>query len=83
MRGGRAGEPFEVIAACENRNDAALRVFFGNLHQPHGRPCEIGLGAQIPRDLGISSSRLRAGRPMTYAGLSGFGIEISSREGLD
>jgi 3,4-dihydroxy 2-butanone 4-phosphate synthase/GTP cyclohydrolase II len=44
---------------------------------------EIGLGAQILRDLGISSIRLRTGRPMTYVGLSGFGIEISSTEGLE
>jgi 3,4-dihydroxy 2-butanone 4-phosphate synthase / GTP cyclohydrolase II len=44
---------------------------------------EIGLGAQIPRDLGISSIRLRTPRPMTYVGLSGFAIEISSTEGLE
>ncbi len=44
---------------------------------------EIGLGAQILRDLGISSIRLRTGRPMTYIGLSGFGIEISLMEGLE
>ncbi len=44
---------------------------------------EIGLGAQILRDLGISSIRLRTSTPMTYVGLSGFGIEISSSEGLD
>jgi 3,4-dihydroxy 2-butanone 4-phosphate synthase / GTP cyclohydrolase II len=44
---------------------------------------EIGLGAQILRDLGISSIRLRTPRPMTYVGLSGFGIEISSTEGLE
>ncbi len=44
---------------------------------------EIGLGAQILRDLGISSIRLRTPRPMTYVGLSGFGIEISSSEGLE
>jgi 3,4-dihydroxy 2-butanone 4-phosphate synthase / GTP cyclohydrolase II len=43
---------------------------------------DIGLGAQILRDLGISSIRLRTGAPMTYVGLSGFGIEISSTEGL-
>jgi 3,4-dihydroxy 2-butanone 4-phosphate synthase / GTP cyclohydrolase II len=35
---------------------------------------EIGLGAQILRNLGISSIRLRAPKPMTYVGLSGFGI---------
>ncbi|HET6378970.1 MAG TPA: 3,4-dihydroxy-2-butanone-4-phosphate synthase [Methylocella sp.] len=44
---------------------------------------DIGLGAQILRDLGISSIRLRTGRPMNYIGLSGFGIEISSTEGLE
>jgi 3,4-dihydroxy 2-butanone 4-phosphate synthase / GTP cyclohydrolase II len=44
---------------------------------------DIGLGAQILRDLGISSIRLRTGTPMTYVGLSGFGIEISSTEGLE
>jgi 3,4-dihydroxy 2-butanone 4-phosphate synthase/GTP cyclohydrolase II len=27
--------------------------------------------------------RLRTPRPMTYVGLSGFGIEISSTEGLE
>ncbi len=44
---------------------------------------DIGLGAQILRDLGISSIRLRTGTPMNYVGLSGFGIEISSVEGLE
>jgi 3,4-dihydroxy 2-butanone 4-phosphate synthase / GTP cyclohydrolase II len=44
---------------------------------------DIGLGAQILRDLGISSIRLRTGTPMNYVGLSGFGIEISSMEGLE
>jgi 3,4-dihydroxy 2-butanone 4-phosphate synthase/GTP cyclohydrolase II len=44
---------------------------------------EIGLGAQILRDLEISTIRLRTPRPMTYVGLSGFGIEISSSEGLE
>ncbi len=43
---------------------------------------EIGLGAQILRDLGISSIRLRTDAPRTYVGLSGFGIEISGYEPL-
>jgi 3,4-dihydroxy 2-butanone 4-phosphate synthase/GTP cyclohydrolase II len=38
---------------------------------------EIGLGAQIIRDLGISSIRLLATRERQYVGLAGFGIEIS------
>ena len=41
---------------------------------------EVGLGAQILRDLGVSSIRLRTATPRTYVGLSGFGIEITSYE---
>jgi 3,4-dihydroxy 2-butanone 4-phosphate synthase/GTP cyclohydrolase II len=37
---------------------------------------EIGLGAQILRDLGISSIRVLASRERQYVGLAGFGIEI-------
>ena len=38
---------------------------------------EIGLGAQIVRDLGISSIKLLATRERQYIGVSGFGIEIT------
>jgi 3,4-dihydroxy 2-butanone 4-phosphate synthase/GTP cyclohydrolase II len=41
---------------------------------------EIGLGAQILRDLGISSIQLIASREKHYVGLEGFGIEISSTQ---
>jgi 3,4-dihydroxy 2-butanone 4-phosphate synthase/GTP cyclohydrolase II len=44
---------------------------------------EIGLGAQILRDLGISSIRLRAQHAMNYVGLAGFGIEIAAWEPLE
>ena len=44
---------------------------------------EIGLGAQILRDLGISSIRLIASRERHYVGLEGFGIEIASTEILE
>jgi 3,4-dihydroxy 2-butanone 4-phosphate synthase/GTP cyclohydrolase II len=44
---------------------------------------EIGLGAQILRDLGVSSIRLRTDHPRTYVGLSGFGIEIAAVEPID
>jgi len=43
---------------------------------------EIGLGAQILRDLGISSIRLKSSHAMNYVGLSGFGIEIAHWEPL-
>ncbi len=41
---------------------------------------EIGLGAQILKDLGVSSIRLLASRERHYVGLEGFGIEISVTE---
>jgi 3,4-dihydroxy 2-butanone 4-phosphate synthase/GTP cyclohydrolase II len=44
---------------------------------------EIGLGAQILRDLGVTSIRLRTDNPRTYVGLAGFGIEIAAVEPLD
>jgi 3,4-dihydroxy 2-butanone 4-phosphate synthase/GTP cyclohydrolase II len=43
---------------------------------------EIGLGAQILRDLGVTSIRLISSRPRRYVGLEGFGIEIASTEPL-
>ncbi len=44
---------------------------------------EVGLGAQILRDLGVTSIRLRTNHPRTYVGLSGFGIEIASVEPIE
>jgi 3,4-dihydroxy 2-butanone 4-phosphate synthase/GTP cyclohydrolase II len=41
---------------------------------------EIGLGAQILRDLGISSIRLLTSTEHRYMGLAGFGIEITASE---
>jgi len=44
---------------------------------------EVGLGAQILRDLGVSSIRLLATRERQYVGLAGFGITIDATEVLD
>ncbi len=41
---------------------------------------EVGLGAQILRDLGVSTIRLITSRPRHYVGLAGFGIEISETD---
>ena len=41
---------------------------------------EIGLGAQILNDLGVSTIRLVTSRERHYVGLSGYGIDITSTE---
>ena len=43
----------------------------------------IGLGAQILRDLGVSSIRLLASRERHYVGLEGFGIAIDGTDIFD
>jgi 3,4-dihydroxy 2-butanone 4-phosphate synthase/GTP cyclohydrolase II len=44
---------------------------------------DIGLGAQILRDLGVTSIRLLASRELYYVGLDGFGIAIEKTEILE
>ena len=44
---------------------------------------DVGLGAQILKDLGISSIRLLSSSHRTYVGLGGFGIEIAGTEVLE
>ena len=44
---------------------------------------EIGLGAQILRDLGVTSIRLLASRERRYVGLDGFGIAIDGTDIID
>ncbi len=44
---------------------------------------EIGLGAQILKDLGLSSIRLLTSSHRTYVGLGGFGIEIAGTDALE
>ena len=73
LRDGTAGVPAN-IAGMDKSDSETQRIKEWR---------EIGLGAQILRDLGISSIRLRTSRPMTYVGLSGFGIEIAASEGLE
>jgi 3,4-dihydroxy 2-butanone 4-phosphate synthase/GTP cyclohydrolase II len=41
---------------------------------------EIGLGAQILKDLGVSSIKLLTSRERHYVGLEGFGIKITKTE---
>lgn len=70
LRDGTAGVPANVPDA-ERRDSESLRRCEWR---------EIGVGAQILRDLGVSSIRLRTNSPFKYVGLSGFGIEIVAVE---
>jgi 3,4-dihydroxy 2-butanone 4-phosphate synthase/GTP cyclohydrolase II len=44
---------------------------------------EVGVGAQILRDLGVTSIRHLTSSVHDYKGLSGFGIEIVANEQLE
>ena len=73
LRDGSAGVPVNFVSAEPGESD----------RQRAEQWREVGLGAQILRDLGVSSIRLRTNHPRTYVGLSGFGIEIASVEPID
>jgi 3,4-dihydroxy 2-butanone 4-phosphate synthase/GTP cyclohydrolase II len=73
LRDGSAGVPANLSGAHSIGSDDARETQWR----------EVGLGAQILRDLGVTSIRLRTDNPRTYVGLSGFGIEIAAVEPLD
>ena len=73
LRDGSAGVPANLGGTHATGSDDARETQWR----------EIGLGAQILRDLGVSSIRLRTDNPRTYVGLAGFGIEIAAVEPLD
>jgi len=73
LRDGTAGVPVSDIPHGDTGTDAARSQQWR----------EIGLGAQILKDLGISSICLLASSKRTYVGLGGFGIEIVTTETLE
>ncbi len=75
LRDGTTGVPVNSVGPEGSAADSA------RLRDESWR--EVGLGAQILRDLGISSIRLIASRARTYVGVAGFGIEITGTETLD
>ena len=74
LRDGTAGVP---VAEIPHRSDTETDAARSRQWR------EIGLGAQILKDLGISSIRLLTSSKRTYVGLGGFGIEIVSTETLE
>ena len=41
---------------------------------------EVGVGAQILKDLGLSDIRILAAREIEYVGLEGFGLRVAATE---
>ncbi|HVV93476.1 MAG TPA: 3,4-dihydroxy-2-butanone-4-phosphate synthase [Hyphomicrobiales bacterium] len=72
LREGTTGVPSTALGAKRTASEARE-------HQWR----EIGLGAQILKDLGVSSIRLLAASEWHYVGLRGFGIEIEATERLE
>jgi 3,4-dihydroxy 2-butanone 4-phosphate synthase/GTP cyclohydrolase II len=74
MRDGTAGVPTTSFSETEETDSEAARI---------NQWREIGLGAQILRDLGARSIRNLATSSRSYIGLGGFGISIAGEEALD
>ncbi|MGD9544108.1 MAG: 3,4-dihydroxy-2-butanone-4-phosphate synthase [Methylocystis sp.] len=78
LRDGAAGVPANIVGRQggleENAEETRKRQWL-----------DVGLGAQILKDLGVSSIRLRSSsaRPRAFVGLSGFGIEITDVEPVE
>jgi 3,4-dihydroxy 2-butanone 4-phosphate synthase / GTP cyclohydrolase II len=73
LRDGASGVPASAIGEETSSSERKRNVQWR----------EVGLGAQILRDLRISSIRLLATRSRTYVGIAGFGIEIVETEHLE
>ncbi|MEI7599453.1 MAG: 3,4-dihydroxy-2-butanone-4-phosphate synthase [Aestuariivirga sp.] len=74
LQEGAAGVPAGQLSGAEKTGSAAQR-------QQSWR--DVGLGAQILRDLNVSTIRLISSSNRHYVGLSGFGIEIAETIKLD
>jgi 3,4-dihydroxy 2-butanone 4-phosphate synthase/GTP cyclohydrolase II len=73
LRDGTSGVPASMIGEEATSSERERNVQWR----------EVGLGAQILRDLRISSIQLLATRSRTYVGLAGFGIKITETEPLE
>ena len=72
LRSGFAGVPLEQLAQADGEHRSAER---------RGRDwLEVGVGAQILRDLGVSRLRILAGREVDFVGLDGFGLTLTGTE---
>ena len=72
LRDGTAGVPITGLGEVSGSETARQRQWR-----------EVGLGAQILRDLGVRSIRNLSSTPRAYVGLSGFGIDIAATEPVE
>jgi 3,4-dihydroxy 2-butanone 4-phosphate synthase/GTP cyclohydrolase II len=72
LRDGAAGVPVQPVGQTQSAEADRNRQWR-----------EVGVGAQILRDLGVTSIVNLTSSVHDYKGLSGFGIEIVSNERLD
>jgi len=73
LRDGAAGVPTNIVGRePDNAEETRKRQWL-----------DVGLGAQILRDLGVSSIRLLTDSPRKYVGLGGFGVEIARVEPIE
>lgn len=77
LREGGAGVPAATLASQVEADAPA------SAEQREQSWREIGLGAQILRDLGVRSIELLSSRPRRYVGLEGFGISIAATDILE
>ena len=78
LRDGAAGVPANIVGRQKDEEERAEET-------RKRQWLDVGLGAQILKDLGVSSIRLRSSssKPRAFVGLSGFGIEISAVEPVE
>lgn len=74
LRDGTAGVPTTSFSESDATASEAMRS---------NQWREVGLGAQILKDLGVASIRNLATSTRSYVGLSGFGIELLGEEPLE
>jgi len=72
LRSGFAGVPLDHLAQADGDGSRA-----GKRNQDW---LEVGVGAQILRDLGVTKLRILAGREVDFVGLDGFGLTVTATE---
>jgi 3,4-dihydroxy 2-butanone 4-phosphate synthase/GTP cyclohydrolase II len=71
LRSGFVGVPLDTLTNPEGQTKEGERK---------AEWLEIGVGAQILRDLGVSRIRIIAGREVDYVGIEGFGLTLEATE---